>query len=116
VEPALGVGPGNAASAVAKYYDIAAHRAGDEASRAFYSIAVVKHLKLAQNADALDVLDAYGRRFLDGKEARAVLWLRVRILCLDKIDDRCRAAAYTYLHDAPEGSAADIAHRITRTE
>jgi hypothetical protein len=116
VEPALNVGPGNAASAVAKYYDIAAHRAGDEASRAFYSIAVVKHLTLAQNADALDVLDAYGRRFLDGKEYRAVLWLRVRILCLDKIDDRCRAAAYTYLHDAPEGAAADIAHRITRTE
>jgi hypothetical protein len=115
VEPALGVGAGTSASAIARYYDIAAHRAGDEASRAFYSIAVVKH-RLAQNADALDVLDAYSRRFVDGKEVRAVLWLRLRILCLDKIDDRCRAAAYTYLHDAPDGPAADIAHRITRTE
>jgi hypothetical protein len=115
VEPALDVGPGNAASTIARYYDIAAHRAGDEASRAFYSIAVVKH-RLGQNADALDVLDAYSRRFRDGKEYSAVLWLRLRILCLDKIEDRCRAAAYTYLHDTPDGPAADIAQRITRTE
>lgn len=116
IEPALHLGQRTAASAIAGYYDIAAHRAGDEASRAFYSIAAITYLKLAQRASALDVLDAYMRRFPGGKEYRAVLWLRIRILCLDKIDDRCRAAAYTYLHEAPDGPAAHLAERLTLTE
>lgn len=116
VEAALDLGEPNAASAVAKYYDIAAHKSGEEASQAFYSIAVVKHEKLARNADALQTLDAYVRRFPGGKEYRAVLWLRVRILCLDKIDDRCRAAAYTYLHEAPDGPAAHVAELLTLSE
>ena len=116
VEAALDLGEPNVATAVAKYYDIAAHKSGDEASQAFYSIAVVKHEKLARNADALQTLDAYVRRFPGGKEYRAVLWLRVRILCLDKIDDRCRAAAYTYLHEAPDGPAAHVAELLTLSE
>jgi hypothetical protein len=116
VEPALDLGERNPATAIARYYDIAAHQAGDEASRAFYSIAAVTHLRLAQSGDALAVLDAYIRRFPGGKEYRAVLWLRVRILCLDKVDDRCRAAAYTYLHEAPDGPAARVAERLTLTE
>jgi hypothetical protein len=116
VEAALDLGEPNAASAVAKYYDIAAHKSGEEASQAFYSIAVVRHLRLARNADALQTLDAYVRRFPGGKEYRAALWLRVRILCLDKIDDRCRAAAYTYLHEAPDGPAAHVAELLTLSE
>lgn len=115
VEPALALGePG--ADAIARYYDIAAHQSGDEASQAFYSIAAVRHLKLGRNAEALQTLDAYVRRFPGGKEYRAALWLRVRILCLDKIDDRCRAAAYTYLHQAPDTPAAHVAERVTQTE
>lgn len=116
VEPALDVGEPDPARAVASYYDIAAHKSGDEASQAFYSIAVVNHLKLAQSTDALHWLDAYVRRFPGGKEYRAALWLRVRILCLGKIDDRCRAAAYTYLHEAPDGPAVHVAERLTLTE
>jgi len=116
VEAALDLGEPNAASAVAKYYDIAAHKSGEEASQAFYSIAVVRHLRLARNADALQTLDAYVRRFPGGEEYRAALWLRVRILCLDKIDDRCRAAAYTYLHEAPDGPAAHVAELLTLSE
>jgi hypothetical protein len=116
IEPALDLGERNPASAIAAYYRIAAHRAGDEASRAFYSIAVVTYTRLAQSANALDVLDAYMRRFPGGKEYRAVLWLRIRILCLAKIDDRCRAAAYTYLHEAPDGPAARLAERLTLAE
>lgn len=116
VEPALALGEPDAATAVARYYDIAAHKSGEEASQAFYSIAVVRHEKLARNADALQTLDAYMRRFPGGKEYRAVLWLRVRILCLDKIDDRCRAAAYTYLHEAPDGPAAHVAELLTLAE
>jgi hypothetical protein len=116
VEPALDLLEPDPARAIASYYDIAAHHAGDEASRAFYSIAVVYHLKLARNTDALQVLDAYVRRFSGGKEYRAALWLRVRIQCLGKIDDRCRAAAHTYLDEAPDGPAADVAERLTRAE
>ena len=116
VEPALDLGEPNPAVAVARYYDIAAHRSGEEASQAFYSIAVVRYEKLERNADALETLDAYVRRFPGGKEYRAVLWLRVRILCLDKIDDRCRAAAHTYLHEAPDGPAAHIAELLTMAE
>ena len=116
VEAALDLGEPNPASAVAKYYDIAAHKSGEEASQAFYSIAVVQHLKLARHAEALQTLDAYLRRFPGGKEYRAALWLRVRILCLDKIDDRCRAAAYTYLHEDPPGPAAHVAESITLSE
>jgi hypothetical protein len=116
VEPALDLGEPNASSAVAKYYDIAAHRSGEEASQAFYSIAAIQYLRLARNADALQTLDAYVRRFPGGKEYRAALWLRVRILCLDKVDDRCRAAAYTFLHQAPDDPAAHVAEQLTLTE
>jgi len=116
VEPALDLAEPDPAAAVARYYDIAAHRSGDEASQAFYSIAVVRHVRLGRNADALQALDAYVRRFPGGKQYRAALWLRVRILCLDKLDDRCRAAAYTYLHEAPDGPAARVAEQLTLTE
>ena len=116
IEPALALGDLTAANAVTRYYDIAAHRSGDEASRAFYSIAVVKYGKLNSSSDALDTLDAYVRRFPGGKEYRAALWLRVRILCLERFDDRCRAAAYTYLHEAPDDPAAHVAELLTQSE
>jgi hypothetical protein len=116
VEPALDLGEPDAARAVARYYDIAAHRSGDEASQAFYSIAVVRHLRLGRDAEALQTLDAYVRRFPGGKEYRAALWLRVRILCAQKIDDRCRAAAYTFVHEAGNDPAAPIAERITLSD
>jgi hypothetical protein len=116
VEPALDLAEPNATSAVARYYDIAAHQSGDAASQAFYSIAVVRHLRLGQHTEALQTLDAYVRRFPGGKEYRAALWLRVRILCLDKLDDRCRAAAYTFVHEAPDAPAARTAELITLGE
>lgn len=116
IEPALDLGEPDAASAIAKYYEIAAHRSGDAASQAFYSIAVVRHLRQSRNPDALQTLDAYVRRFPGGKEYRAALWLRVRILCLARIDDRCRAAAYTFLHEAPDAPAARVAEQLTLSE
>jgi FecR protein len=116
VYPALAIGNLGADVALQAYSDIAAHQSGDEASHAFYSVAVVDHLRLGRNSDALHWLDAYVRRFPGGKEYRAALWLRVRILCLAKIDDRCRAAAYTYLHEAPTEPAARVAERLTLTE
>jgi FecR protein len=116
VEPALDLGEPDPATAVARYYAIAAHRSGDEASQAFYSIAAVRSLRMGRNADALQTLDAYVSRFPGGKEYRAALWLRVRILCLERFDDRCRAAAYTYLHAAPDAPAARVAELVTQTE
>ncbi|MBC7976744.1 MAG: hypothetical protein H7138_17355, partial [Myxococcales bacterium] len=116
VAPALAIDEPSAAAAVARYYDIAAHQSGDAASQAFYSIAVVRHLRLGLHAEALQTLDAYVRRFPGGKEYRAALWLRVRILCLDKLDDRCRAAAYTFVHEAPDAAGARVAELITLGE
>lgn len=116
IEPALDLGEANAERAVTRYYDIAAHQSGEAASQAFYSIAVVRYLRLARSTEALQTLDAYVRRFPGGKEYRAALWLRVRILCLDKIDDRCRAAAYTFGHEAPDAAAARVAERITLSD
>ena len=116
IEPALDLGEPSAERAVTRYYDIAAHQSGEAASQAFYSIAVVRYLRLARNAEALQTLDAYVRRFPGGKEYRAALWLRVRILCLDKLDDRCRAAAYTFGHEAPDAPAARVAERITLSD
>jgi hypothetical protein len=113
VEPALDLGEPDADHAIARYYAIAAHTSGADASAAFYSIAVVRHARLGRNADALQALDAYVRRFPGGREYRAALWLRVRILCFDHLDDRCRAAAYTYLHEAPDEPAAHVAELIT---
>lgn len=115
VEPALDLGERDPARAIATYSSIAAHRSGAEASRAFYSIAVVDHLALGRDSDALHWLDAYVRRFPGGKEYRAALWLRVRILCLARIDDRCRAAAHRYLREAPDGATGRVAERLTHT-
>ena len=113
VEPASDVGEPVAAKAIAKYNDIVVHTTGDEASRAFYSIAVVQATKLGRTEDALRTLDLYLRRFTGGKEYAAALWLRVRILCLRDLDDRCRQAAYTYVHQAPNGPASSLAELIT---
>ena len=106
----LGVRP---EEAIGKYRQIVVEKTGDDASRAFYSIAAVQHLKLGRNGDALKTLDAYVRRFVGGKEYPAALWLRVRILCAQTIDDRCRQAAYTYLHQVPGTPAAKVAEALT---
>ena len=125
VEPALDPGMADPASAIARYYEIAAHRSGDEASQAFYSIAWTRYFRQGNGADALQTLDAYVRRFPGGKEYRAALWLRVRILCLELPGrseagggdpDACRAAAYTYLHEAPDAPAAHVAELLTQSE
>ena len=38
------------------------------------------------------------------------LWLKLRIVCLQRLDDRCRATAHEY--EAANGPYADLAHRI----
>ncbi|HEX3757547.1 MAG TPA: hypothetical protein VHW23_02535, partial [Kofleriaceae bacterium] len=116
IEPALDLGEPSPAGAITRYYDIAAHRSGDEASQAFYSIAWVRYFRQDNPADALQALDAYVRRFPGGKQYRAALWLRVRIQCLERFDAACHAAAYTYLHEAPDAPAAHVAELLTQAE
>lgn len=89
---------------------------GPEASHALYTIAVLLHRPLGQDAEALHTLDMYHRRFAGGRERHAALWLRVRIVCGHAIDDECRKAAYTYQHEVPSGPAADVAVRITNAQ
>jgi hypothetical protein len=76
-------------------------------------MAVLQHLKLGRDGDALRSIDAYARAYPFGREIRAALWLRVRILCRVAIDDQCRAAAVQYQHKAGDGPATHVAERIT---
>ncbi|HSN25011.1 MAG TPA: FecR domain-containing protein, partial [Kofleriaceae bacterium] len=47
---------------------------GPEASHALYTIAVLLHRPLGQDAEALRTLDMYHRRFAGGRERPAALW------------------------------------------
>jgi hypothetical protein len=117
VAPALDVGEPDAAKAMARYNEKI--RNHEDESGALYSIAVIQATKLGRTADALRTLEAFERRFAQGKippEKIAVLWLRVRILCGRAIDDSCRQAAYTYVHQAPDSPASHLARRITISE
>lgn len=115
VAPPLDVGPKNPAEAVAAYRTIFTAEKGERAAHAFYSIAHVQHFKLQRHSDALSTLDGYFRRF-EGfsktKEYSAALWLRVRILCLQNIDDRCRQAAYTFVQKTDNAEVRRVAETI----
>lgn len=89
---------------------------GDQASAALYRIAVLLHRPLGQDAAALSTLELYRRRFTNGKERLAAMWLRVRVACSHTIDEECRSAAYSYQRDVPTGDAADVAIRITNAQ
>ncbi len=116
VVPALDVGL-EPAAAMSRYREIASKTSRSEAAHATYSIAVVQHLKLGRDADALHTLDdEYMHRFEGADDYVAALWLRVRITCLRKVDDRCRQAAYTYINKAPDGPPRHVAQVLTTTE
>jgi hypothetical protein len=109
----LGLSP---AESIAPYRKITVEEKGEKAALAMYSIAAQQHLKLGRNGDALSTLDQYVRRFAGTqyKETyHAALWLRVRILCAKTVDDRCRQAAYTFMHQASGTPAAKVAEALT---
>lgn len=123
VAPALDVGADNPASAVAAYYtrirEATRTADGEAESRAFYSIAVLQHLRLARDADALRTLDRYFQRFARGRryaEYPAALWLRVRIQCSRDLGAACQQAAAAYVRQAPDGPAARLAQRLVLDE
>ncbi|HEU0029782.1 MAG TPA: FecR family protein [Kofleriaceae bacterium] len=116
VAPPMNLGIKDPAQAITEYLRLANITRGDDASTALYSVAVIQHQKLGKSRDALATLDQYIRRFKGGKEYVSALWLRVRILCLDKIDSTCRQAAYTYVHEAGDSPTARVAERITMSQ
>jgi hypothetical protein len=113
VPAAADVGTTVPSAALDRYRRLATDDKGASASGGLYGMARVQHLALGQDADALRTLGAYVKRFPDGAELEAVLWLRLRILCRAGIDDACRAAAHTYLGRFPDSDRAGLVERIT---
>ncbi|MDX2089867.1 MAG: FecR domain-containing protein [Kofleriaceae bacterium] len=113
--PAADIDEPDASKAISQFRQLSTGF-GEDASRALYSMAVLQATKLGRTEDALRTLDLFMRRFAHKKEHADALWLRVRILCTRSIDERCRQAAYTYMHEVPGTPAAAIAERITVTE
>jgi hypothetical protein len=113
--PAADVGESDAEKAAAKLRQVG-YGVGDDAPRALYSLAVLQAERLGRTADALRTLDLFMTRFAHKAEHADAMWLRVRVLCLKAIDQRCRQAAYTYMREAPGTPAAAIAERITLTD
>jgi hypothetical protein len=109
----LGVKP---EESIAKYRQIVNTQTGEDAAMAHYSIAAQQALKLGRTGDALQTLDQYMRRFAGTQYKttyHAAMWLRVRVLCTKTVDDRCRQAAYTYMHQASGTPAAKVAEALT---
>jgi FecR protein len=115
VLPPMDVALSDPNAAIAKYQEIMLKQKGPDEAYAFYSMAAVQYLKLGHHADALFMLDRFERRAATSEYLRPALWLRVRIRCLQAIDDACRGAAEAYLGRVPSGSARDLAERITKT-
>ena len=104
--------------AIGVYTKIMRENRGVEHAHALYSMAWMQAIKLGRTADALRSIDAVTRGFQGRTEYkdiyRGALWLRVRIVCTrGTIDDRCRQAAYTYMHKANGTPAAKVAEALT---
>ncbi len=120
----LDVGTTDANTQAVKYTAIAFPKAGDEnakfgadASSALYSLAFVQAMKQGRTGDALTSIDAYLRRFGHGTDLGQVLWLKLRIHCLDRRwDTECKPSAQQYLVKAPNGAGAHVAELITYQE
>ena len=113
VTAASDVGTTDPSAALDRYRRLATDDKGASASGGLYGMARIQGLSLGQGAEALRTLAAYVRRFPDGAELEAVLWLRLRILCRGGIDDACRAAAHTYLGRFPDHDRARLVELIT---
>ena len=71
-------------SAVGVYQEIIVTKKGDEESRAYYGLAYTQALRIGRTDDALKTIDAYERRFAQGRvypERLAMAWLKLRIVC-----------------------------------
>jgi hypothetical protein len=115
--PAVEV-PGKAdAAALDAYRDTWSSKFDDGAEHALYSAALVSSLRLGHDDDARTLLELYVRRFATKRDdvTAAAFWLRVRILCLHALDDRCRAAAAAYTAHGG-GPAEHVVELISATQ
>lgn len=116
VEPAMDIGVTDVSEKMSRYRILVLGEKNENAAAALYSMAVTQHLKLGRDGDALRSIDAYTRAYPAGKDLRAALWLRVRILCRVALDDQCRTAAVQYRRVAGDVPAARVAERIATEE
>jgi hypothetical protein len=97
-------------------YQKMSRESGATGAQGLYGLARAQALG-GRESDALRNLERYIERFPRGAELDAVHWLRLRVLCLRRIDDACRSAAHTYLGHAEAGTAAArVAERVTVTD
>lgn len=97
-------------------YQRMAREKGATGGQGLYGMARVQYLA-GKNGDALRSLDSYLRRFPSGAETEAVLWLRLRLRCLQHLDDGCRKAAHTYVtRVGGESARIGLAERVTNTK
>jgi hypothetical protein len=111
--PAVDVGV-KGEQAIAEYQKMSI-KTGDEGSQGLYGLARAQ-MAAGRRSEALRNLDRYVQRFSRGAELEDVLWLRLRILCLETIDTKCRRAAHTFLAKFPDSSRADTAVRVTNSD
>ena len=95
-------------------YRAMSRQSGDEGARGLYGVAWTQVRE--GKRDARRSLDLYVQRFPKGAELDDVLWLRLRVLCLEKIDGECRRAAHTFLNDFPGDDRAAVAVSVTLTD
>ncbi len=106
---------GDAEARAAAYRRTAAISRGADAAAATWGLARTQATALGKDADALRTLDGYVSRFPSGAETEAVLWLRLRLLCKRQLDEKCRAAAHTYLARFHGTTRGDLATRVTQS-
>lgn len=93
-------------SAASQYSEImrSQEKKGEEESRAYYGLAYTQAFRLGRTDEALKTIEAYKRRFTQGRvypERLSIAWLELRITCKRGLGAECRQAAEAYLRVAP---------------
>jgi len=116
VEPPLDIGVKDVNELMSRYRVTVLGEKNEGAATALYSMAVLQHLRLGRDGDALRTIDAYEHAYPAGREIRSALWLKLRILCRVAIDEQCRQAAVAYQRKGVESPALHVAERITKQQ
>jgi hypothetical protein len=106
LDPPMAVDEAPDRSAASIYSEIMRSREkkGEEESRAYYGLAYTQALRLGRTDEALKTIDAYQRRFTQGRvypERLSMAWLKLRIICKRGVGAECRQAAEAYIKIAP---------------
>ncbi len=106
MDPPMAVDETPDRSAASLYSEImrSQEKKGEEESRAYYGLAYTQAFRLGRTDEALKTIDAYKRRFTQGRvypERLSIAWLELRITCKRGLGAECRQAAEAYLKLAP---------------